>query len=159
VAAVAAAVQNSAGSVPFSGMAPKAYLGNYKIFGSDNIDGGPSEGIIIKALDDAIADGMQVVNLSGGSLAFSGANDDVQCGNAAGTWCDPMAHAFEVAAQNGTVITTVAGNYGGDPIGDFYYNTIESPGTAPSVITVGATLNSHVFNPTVSSLPPARLPT
>jgi minor extracellular serine protease Vpr len=150
VAAVAAAVQNSAGSVAFSGMAPKAYLGNYKIYGSDLVSFGTPESVVIKALDDAISDGMNVINYSSGGVAFAGAKDDVQCGNAAGVWCDPMAHAFEVAAENGTVITVAAGNSGTDFYGDIYYNTITSPGTAPSVITVGATINSHVFNPSVT---------
>jgi uncharacterized protein (TIGR03437 family) len=150
VAAVAAAVQNSAGTVAFSGMAPKAYLGSYKIYGSDGVSYSPPESVIIKALDDAVSDGMNVVNFSSGTPAFAAAKDDVQCGNATGVWCDPLAHAFEVAAENGTVITAAAGNFGGDPYGDLYYNTILSPATAPSVISVGATINSHVFNPTVS---------
>ena len=151
VAASAAGVQNSAGSVAFSGMAPKAFLGSYKIFGSEGVsfEGAP-ESVIIKALDDAIADGMNVIDVSFGATAVAGAKDDVQCGNAAGVWCDPMAHAFEVAAENGTVVVASAGNNGTDPYGDPYYNTITSPGTAPSVITVGATINSHVFNPSVS---------
>jgi uncharacterized protein (TIGR03437 family) len=150
VAAVAAAVQNSAGTVAFSGMAPKAFLGSYKIYGTDGVNDSPPESVLIKALDDAVSDGMNIVNFSSGLPAFAGAKDDVQCGNSAGVWCDPLAHAFEVAAENGTVITVAAGNYGGDPFGDLYYNTITSPGIAPSVITVGATINSHVFNPTVS---------
>jgi minor extracellular serine protease Vpr len=150
VAAVAAAVQNSAGTVAFSGMAPKAYLGSYKVFGSDLVSPGTPESVVIKALDDAVSDGMNIVNYSSGTLAVAGAKDDVQCGNATGVWCDPLAHAFEVAAENGTVIIVPAGNFGADTYGYIYYNTIESPGTAPSVITVGATINSHVFNPTVS---------
>jgi len=150
VASVAAAVQNSGGTVAFSGMAPKAFLGNYKIYGSDGVSYGPTEGVVIKALDDAISDGMNVINYSSGIPAVAGAKDDTQCGNAAGVWCDPLAHAFEVAAENGTVIVTAAGNYGGDPVGDYYYNSILSPASAPSVIAVGATINSHVFNPTVS---------
>ena len=150
VAAVAAAVQNSAGTVPFSGMAPKAYLGSYKIYGSSGVSYNPPESVIIKALDDAVSDGMNIVNFSSGVPPVAGAKDDVQCGNATGVWCDPMAHAFEVAAENGTVITVSAGNNGVDGFGDIYYNSITSPGTAPSVITVGATINSHVFNPSVS---------
>ena len=150
VAAAAAGVQNSGGAVAFSGMAPKAFLGSYKVYGTDGVNGSSTESVIIKALDDAIADGMNVINYSSGIPAFAGAKDDVQCGNKAGVPCDPLANAFEVAAQNGTVIVTAAGNFGSDPYGDIYYNTISSPGTAPSVITVGATVNSHVFNPTVS---------
>jgi uncharacterized protein (TIGR03437 family) len=151
VAAVAAGVQNSGGTVAFSGMAPKAFLGSYKIYGSDGVSFGPPESVVIKALDDAISDGMNVVNYSSGVPAVAGANDDVQCGNAAKVWCDPLAHAFETAAESGTVVVVSAGNYGSDSLGDAnYFNTITSPGTAPSVITVGATINSHVFGPTVS---------
>ena len=150
VASVAAAVQNSAGTVAFSGMAPKAYLGSYKIYGSTGVTYGPTESVLIKALDDAVSDGMDIVNMSSGAMPFAGAMDDVQCGNPAKTWCDPLAHAFEVAAENGTVIVLSAGNYGSDVFGDIYFNTINSPGTAPSAITVGATINSHVFNPSVS---------
>ncbi|HUB83497.1 MAG TPA: S8 family serine peptidase [Bryobacteraceae bacterium] len=150
-AASAGAVQNSAGSVAFSGMAPGAYLGSYKIFGSEGVsfEGAP-ESVIIKALDDAVSDGMNVISASFGTSAVAGAKDDVQCGNAAGVWCDPLAHAFETAAENGTVVVVSAGNYGSDPYTDPYYNTITSPGSAPSVITVGATINSHVFNPSVT---------
>ena len=54
VAAAAAGVQNNAGSVPFSGMAPKAYLGSYKIYGSPGVGFGPPEIVLIKALDDAV---------------------------------------------------------------------------------------------------------
>jgi uncharacterized protein (TIGR03437 family) len=150
VAAIAAGVQNSGGTVAFSGMAPKAFLGSYKIYGSDGVSFGPPESVVIKALDDAISDGMNVVNYSWGVPAVAGATDDVQCGNPTGVWCDPLAHAFELAAKS-TVITVSAGNNGSDSFGDAdYYNTITSPGTAPSVITVGATINSHVFGPTVS---------
>jgi uncharacterized protein (TIGR03437 family) len=150
VGAAAAGVQNNAGSVPFSGMAPKAYLGSYKIYGSPGVGFGPPESVLIKALDDAASDGMDVINLSSGAPPFAGALDDVQCGNAAGVPCDPLAHAFEVAAENGLVIAVSAGNAGQDPSGDLYFNTVESPGTAPSVITVGATVSSHIMNPTVS---------
>jgi uncharacterized protein (TIGR03437 family) len=151
VAAAAAGVQNSAGTVAFSGMAPKAFLGSYKIFGSPGVsfEGAP-ESVIIKALDDAVSDGMNVVSVSLGVTAVAGAKDDVACGNAAGVWCDPLAHAFETAAENGTVIVVAAGNYGSDPFMDQYVNTITSPATAPSVIGVGATINSHVFNPSVT---------
>ncbi len=152
VAAAAAAVQNSGGTVAFSGMAPKAYLGSYKVYGTNGVSAGAPESVIIKALDDAIADGMNVINYSSGVTPFAGAKDDVQCGNKAGVPCDPLANAFEVAAQNGTVIVTSAGNNSGPYGGQYYsaFNTIASPGTAPSVITVGATISSHIFGATVS---------
>ena len=150
VAAAAAAVQNSGGTVAFSGMAPAAYLGNYKIYGSPGVSYGPPESVVIKALDDAVTDGMNVINFSSGTPAVAGAKDDVACGNAAGVPCDPLANAFELMAEKGVVITVAAGNYGTDGALDFYFNSITSPGTAPSVITVGATINSHTFGPSVS---------
>ena len=156
VAAAAAANQISGGTVPFSGMAPKAWLGNYKIFGSAQVsDGLTTESVVIQAIDDALNDGMDVANLSSGTPAYTGPLDDVQCGNATGVACDPEAKAFEAAVKAGMVITVAAGNYGSDAY-DYYgenypdYNSIISPATAPSVIAVGATINGHVFNPTVS---------
>src|ERR1019366_3128589 len=135
VAAVAAAVQNSAGTVPFSGMAPKAYLGSYKISGSPGVNNGAPESVIIQALNDAVNDGMDVINFSSGASAFSGATDVTQCGNTGQAHCDPLANAFEVAAKSGVVIVVAAGNDGSDGY-NLYYNSITSPGTAPSVITV-----------------------
>ena len=156
VAASAAAVQNSAGAVPFSGMAPKAYLGSYKIYGSDGVSGGAPESVLIIALNAAVTDGMDIINMSSGGPAFTGALDDVQCGNAAGVPCDPLAQAFETAARGGLVITVSAGN-NGDVAYSYpyyenypYFNSITSPAIAPSVIAVGATISSHVMNPAVS---------
>ena len=154
VAAAAAGVQNSAGTVPFSGMAPKAYVGSYKVFSNDLAPDSTPESVLIQALHDAISDGMDIINLSAGGPAFSGATDDVLCGNGKGVPCDPLAYAFETAAEAGEVIVVAAGNSG-----DYtyqlnesypYFNGINSPGTAPSVITVGGTINSHIFGPSVS---------
>jgi uncharacterized protein (TIGR03437 family) len=155
VAAAAAGSQTSGVAVAFSGMAPKAYLGSYKIFGSDYVsDGFTTESVMIQALSDAVSDGMNIVDMSSTSPAVSGWQDDVQCGNPAGVRCDPLAYAFEKAAEAGLVITVAAGNDGSDAfyIEGIYpdFNSISSPGTAPSVITVGATINSHVLNPSVT---------
>jgi uncharacterized protein (TIGR03437 family) len=157
VAAAAAGTQNSGPTAGFSGVAPKAYLGSYKIYGSDYVSGGyTNESVIIQALSDAVSDGMDIVNYSWGSPAFTGWQDDTQCGNPAGVRCDPLAYAFEKAAEAGLVITVAAGNNGANADWDlgesvqWDFNSINSPGTAPSVITVGATLNSHIMNPTVT---------
>jgi len=157
VAAAAAGSQTSAATVAFSGVAPKAYLGNYKIYGSDGVSYGfTTESVVIQALSDAVSDGMDIVNVSSNSPAFTGWQDDTQCGNPAGVRCDPLAYAFEKAAEAGLVITASAGNNGSEAYWDLNeqtypdYNSINSPGTAPSVITVGATLSSHIMNPTVT---------
>ncbi|HEY7392284.1 MAG TPA: S8 family serine peptidase, partial [Bryobacteraceae bacterium] len=145
-----AAVAATGSPLTFSGMAPKAYLGNYKIFGSPGVnDGFGTEDIMIQALTDAIGDGMDIVTTSIGSTpAISGALD-ISCGGP----CDPLAYAFEMAAKKGMIITVAAGNQNGDQYGYYqnypYFNSISTPATAPSVIGVGATLNSHVLAPSV----------
>ena len=77
----------SKGAVTISGMAPKAWLGMYKIFGSPNVNDAVPESVIIQALNDAVTDGMDIVNFSGGVTAVYGALDTgAACGQAAGAW-------------------------------------------------------------------------
>jgi len=136
-----AAASTTGGAVSFTGMAPKAFLGNYKIQGSPGVNDGPTDDILILAVSDAVADGMDVISLSFGSIALTSAAND------------PVAAAYEAAAQK-TVVVIAAGNDGDDTFNLNetypYFNSISSPGIAPSAITVGASTNSHVFNPSVS---------
>ena len=53
-------------------MAPKAYIGSYKVFGSEGVNDHPSDAAIMSALEDAFYDGMDIVNLSLGSTAITG---------------------------------------------------------------------------------------
>jgi uncharacterized protein (TIGR03437 family) len=150
VASIAAGVTNT-GLVTITGMAPKAYLGNYKIYGSPEVNATTADDVIIQALDDAINDGMDVISFSSGGPAFFGPLDSgAVCGNSPGVPCDLSAAAFENAAKAGMIIVAAAGNDGAD--GNYYptFNSIASPGDAPSVISVGATTNSHVFYETVA---------
>jgi minor extracellular serine protease Vpr len=134
------------GTVTIGGVAPKAWLGNYRIYGSPQVNDTTTDDIMIMALEDAVADGMDVVSLSSGGPALFGPLDTgAVCGQAAGVPCDPVAMAFENAAEAGTIITVSAGNDGAP-------GTIESPGDAPSVITLGATTSSHYFTPTASAV-------
>ena len=122
-------------------MAPKAWLGNYKIAGSPGVDEFASDQVLIAAVNDAVSDGMDVITCSVGSLANSDAASD------------PVAAAFEKATQYAVVVASA-----GDAGNDSYYagfnypgfNTIASPSNAADVISVGATINSHVLLPTVS---------
>ncbi|HEX3878551.1 MAG TPA: S8 family serine peptidase, partial [Bryobacteraceae bacterium] len=140
-ASVAAANVNTPGAVAFNGMAPKAFLGNYKVLGT-GYEGTLTafEDAAVQAIEDAFNDGMDVVSCSLGTTALAPAAQDF------------LASAFEKAAQGGMVIAVSAGNDGGNgqqwPSPTF--NVIASPAIAPSVIAVGATLNSHVFQPSVS---------
>jgi len=153
-ASAAAGNQNS-GVVTFTGMAPKAYLGNYKIFGSPGVNDGPTDDVMIMAIEDALNDGMDVASLSVGAPALGGALDTgATCGLAAGLPCDPVAYAYEAAVGKGLVVVAAAGNSGSDAVLSYgqnypYFNSISSPSNAPSVISVGATTNSHVLTPAV----------
>ncbi len=150
IASVIAGVANS-GTVSFSGMAPKAYLGSYKIYGSPEVNDFSSDDVIIQALEDAIRDGMDIVSFSTGGPAFTGPLDTGSaCGLAAGVPCDLSAAAFESAARAGMIIVAAAGNSGNDGLSYPALHTVSSPANAPSVIAVGATTNSHYFDETVS---------
>lgn len=154
VAALAAANKNT-GTVGFSGMAPQAYLGNYKVYGSPLVNDYPSEDVYIAAIEDALKDGMDVANFSSGVSALTGALDTgAACGLATGVPCDPLATAFEAAVQAGIVIAASAGNGGTSDLMYPAFNSIMSPATAPSVIAAGATINSHVLQPGVSVVGP-----
>ena len=154
--ASAAAGATNTGTVTFNGMAPKAYLGNYKIFGTPGVNDGPTDAIMILAINDAFTDGMNVASISVGAQALTGALDTgATCGLAANQPCDPVAYAYEQAVKNGMVVVVSAGNSGADASLLYqelypYYNSISSPSNAPSVISVGATVNSHILTPTVS---------
>ena len=124
-------VSTTGGSITIQGMAPKAYLGNYKIAGTPGVAEFASDQSMIQAVEDAVKDGMDVITTSWGSNAVSDVAND------------PVATAFEAAAKTGAVVTVAAGNAG-------EFNTISSPSNAPDAISVGATENSHVFLPAVS---------
>jgi uncharacterized protein (TIGR03437 family) len=146
-----AAGNTATGVVTVNGMAPKAYLGNYKIYGSPEVNDFTTDDVIIQALNDAISDGMDIVSFSSGGPAFTGPlATGAACGNPAGVACDLVAQAFENAARAGVVIVAAAGNDGLDAKSYPNYSSIESPGSAPSVIAAGATTNSHQFGPLFS---------
>src|SRR6266403_635916 len=104
-----------------SGIAPGAWLGNYNVF-PGSVTNARSEDIL-HAVDAAVADGMEVLNLSlGGS--YHGNNDLLAIG-------------LDNAADAGVVVAVAAGNSGPGQ------GTVESPGRARKVITVAASTNKH----------------
>jgi uncharacterized protein (TIGR03437 family) len=149
VASVAAGNTNQ-GLLTITGIAPHAFLGNYKIFGSPDVNPSTTEDAIIAAADDAIKDGMDILSLSLGAPAFYAPLDSgATCGLPTGTPCDALASAMETAAEAGMIVVAAAGNDGLLGTSAPGYGTIASPGNAPSVITVGATTNSHEVAGTV----------
>ncbi len=86
-----------------SGMAPGAFLGNYKVFGTPGINDGATTAGIIAAIEQAVADGMNVLNLSLGGLDFVPPSED------------PEVTAISNATAAGVVVVVAAGNEGSDP--------------------------------------------
>ena len=162
-ASVAAGETNNGPAATITGMAPRAFLGNYKIFGSDQVNGYTDDAIIILAMEDALKDGMDIVSLSLGAPAFSGPLDTGSvCGNPPGVACDMQALVIENAVKSGMTVVTAAGNEGSTGLKSNTIptlNTIDTPGDTPSAIAVGASTNSHYFTNSVtvpgSDVPPA----
>lgn len=125
--AAVAGVRTNAPLAVIQGMAPAAQLGNYKVFGTPGWNDYSNASAIVKAIDDAVADGMDVISISIGSDLAQRFNYDFEVA------------AVERAAKAGVIVVIAAGNNGND------LNTIASPGTAPSAITVGATSNQRSF--------------
>ena len=132
VAMAAAGVLNAGPLATIRGVAPVAYLGNYKIFGSPGVNDTTNDGAILKAIDDAVADGMDVINLSlGDTVAVPLAED-------------PEANTIARAASMGTIVVVAGGNGGPDP------QTFGPPATAPLAISVGASVNDRTFSATTT---------
>jgi subtilisin family serine protease len=113
---------NTAGAL-ISGVAPKAYLGNYKALtvptNGFGLDGNSPE--IAKAIDQAVADGMNVINLSIGEPEVEPRRDIV-------------VRALDNAAAAGVVPVVAAGNdFDATGLG-----SVGSPANAPAAITVAA---------------------
>ena len=146
LAMAAAGERNTGPGDTIEGIAPKAYLGSYKVFGSPGVNDGAFDDQIISALEDALKDGMNVAVLSLGGPALSGPLDQgAACGLTGTTPCDPEAVAIENATKAGLLVVAAGGNEG--DIGTHLpaMNTVGSPGHAPSAIAVGATTNSHIW--------------
>jgi subtilisin family serine protease len=124
--AMAAAGVSSVGPLAtVGGMAPRAYVGSYKVFGTGT---STSSDMVLRAIDDAVADGMDIINLSLGTDIAKRLEDD------------PEAQAIENASALGIIVVCAAGNNGSEPM------TVGSPAGAPSAIAVGATGNDRVFS-------------
>jgi len=116
-----------------SGVAPLAYLGNYKALTVPTASGLGLNGNspeLVAAIDAAVADGMDVINLSLGEPEIDPARDAV-------------ATALDGAAAAGVIPVVAAGN-DFDVLGP---GSVTSPGSAADAITVGATSghDAHVI--------------
>jgi uncharacterized protein (TIGR03437 family) len=147
IAMIAAGVQNTGPLGTITGVAPKAFLGNYKVFGSPGVNEYSSWSAWHLALTDAINDGMDIVTLSlgeGDPAIFAPLDQDpdpMTCGGA----CDVYSQSVESATLMGTLVVAAAGNGGNIGLRPITKNSLNTPGVAPSALTVGASANSHVL--------------
>ncbi len=127
---------------PISGIAPKARIGVYKVFGTPGLNFYTADHAVVMAIEDAVSDGMDVLNLSLGHPVYYPSGWD--CRGLRTARCDPLATAAQNAAVNfGKVVVVAAGNRGGMGLYSILSpTTINSPGTAPAVLTVGSTANA-----------------
>ena len=95
-----------------SGVAPRAYLGNYKVFveTDDGLSPNANSPAIVAAIEAAVADGMDVINFSGGEPEIEPSRDIV-------------ALALDAAAAAGVVPVIAAGN----DYSDFGAGSVSSP--------------------------------
>jgi len=117
---------------PVTGVAPKAYIGSYKVLDAN----GSTSDVIAKAIDDAVADGMDVINLSLGSYVTSYSDIAPTAVGIA---------AIEAATNAGVVVTVSAGNSGpgAGSLGDY--------ASAPDAITLGAIMNDRALGYAVTA--------
>ena len=151
IAMIAAGVQNAGPLASITGVAPKAFLGNYKVFGSPGVNEYTYRSTWIQALTDAVTlDHMDIVALSlgEGDPAYFGPLD-VGTGVCGDAICDVGAQAVENASSLGTLVVAAAGNGGNIGQKGVTRYTVNSPATAPSAIAVGASANSHLVYQTV----------
>lgn len=99
------------------GVVPKAKILSYRVSATGN---SVSSDLIVKAIQRAVLDGADIINIS---LGVNRTNDRID-------------DAIDDAVQKGVVVVAAAGNSGPD------LGTIGSPGRDPHAITVGATYNN-----------------
>ncbi len=130
VAGIAAGNNNTptrTGGFRLSGIAPRAYLGNYKALGIPSefgANGNSPE--LAAAIEAAVRDGMDVINLSLGETEIDPSRDLV-------------ARALNAAADAGVVSAVAAGN----DFGELGFGSITSPGNAAKAISVAASSGGH----------------
>ncbi|MGH3134963.1 MAG: S8 family serine peptidase [Gaiellaceae bacterium] len=125
VAGVAAGnAHTQAGGRVVSGVAPRAYIGNYKVFveaESGVASHNANSPAIVAAIEAAVADGMDVINFSGGEPEIEPSRDIV-------------ARALDAAAAAGVVPVVAAGN----DFNDAGAGSVSSPANSARALAVGA---------------------
>jgi subtilisin family serine protease len=133
-------------NVTLSGIAPRAYLMNYRVFYPSTSpeafqNGNAYVSELVQAIEDAVSDGADVISNSWGSSYQNTL-----------AWPDPMIQAAEAAVDAGVVMVFANGNEGDRA-------TAISPAISPKVIGVGAvTKNKSIVPGVVDVTAPAPVP-
>ena len=140
VAAIAAGRRALAPYGEVVGVAPAAQLGSYRIFGSPLGLGQTTDAVVIAAINDAVSDGMNVINLSIGGSFLDLPSEE------------PVPKAVEAATRAGVAVVAAAGNEGDE------LATISEPANSQAAIAVGASNNARVFANPLRVLGAASIP-
>jgi minor extracellular serine protease Vpr len=151
VAGIAAGVQGTIATAGpdhprvtgLSGIAPRAWIGNYRVFNTPVLTGGYDAFTpqIVQAFEAAVNDGMDVINFSGG-----------------GPEADPASDALIEATDNVAAAGIVPVISAGNDRDDFGLGSVGSPSNAPDAISVAAVSNLHVFGPELTVTTPGAPP-
>ncbi len=122
---------NDLGVDLISGIAPRAYVAMYKVcWESDVAPAGCSNADSVAAIDDAVADGVDVINYSIGSTSSN--------------LIDPVSIAFLGATDAGVFVASSAGNDG--PAA----GSVGSPSSVPWLTSVAASSLARTFQATAT---------
>lgn len=105
------------------GVAPKAWLGNYRV--NKGTTGQIPTDNILQAMNDAVQDGMDVLNFSFGSVGLTAVRNDI------------LAQAIERLAKSGVIVVQSAGNSGPDVV------TVDGAAASPWMIAAGSSDNDR----------------
>ena len=114
---------NGAGAAAAKGVAPGVTFGAYRVFGCG---GSVTDDVMIAAMEAALADGMDILNMS--------------IGDAFNNWPgSPTAAASDALVDAGMVVVASIGNSGGDGV-----YSAGAPGVGDKVIGVASYDNTHI---------------
>jgi minor extracellular serine protease Vpr len=133
VAMVAAGAVHDSPAGVIAGVAPRAWIGNYRV-NRDATRSIPTDFAVL-AVNAAIEDGMDVINMSFGSNGLAGSAGDM------------LAESARNAAERGVVVVISAGNSGPDIM------MVDDSSADPLVLSVGANQSDRASGIGTVSLP------
>lgn len=133
VAMVAAGAVHDSPAGVIAGVAPRAWIGNYRV-NRDATRSIPTD-FAVQAVNAAVEDGMNVINMSFGSNGLTGSGNDT------------LFEATRNAAEGGVVVVISAGNSGPDIM------MVDDHSADPLVLSVGANQSDRASGIGAISLP------